>query len=217
MIAGRLSEEDIIGLTAKTIYRFVGSNPVYRKFLPYYGRRRSKKKRGQSTPRPSWGKDISERSVGCENRTHLGHWERDCMLGESRRDNLLVHVDRKSRFSRLSPIRRVSSSLVRRETMNFLKLEGMKARSMTNDNGTEFKGRKSLPIPVYFCHPYTPQERGTVENTIGVMRRFYPKGSSLREMDIASMENWLNYRPVKVLNFRTPYEVYHKCRIRLLC
>ena len=88
--------------------------------------------------------------------------------------------------------------------------------SMTNDNGPEFKGNKPLSVPVYFCHPYTPQERGTVENTIGQVRRFFPKKSYLENMNVDEMESWLNHRPMKILNFKTPYEVYHKCKSKLI-
>ena len=93
---------------------------------------------------------------------------------------------------------------------------------MTNDRGKEFadhiKVSKRLKIPVYFCNPYSSFERGTNENRIGVLRQYFPKGTDLKWLKNVSLENILyeiNNRPMKCLDWRTPYEVFFDKEVAL--
>jgi len=125
---------------------------------------------------------IEHRSAGGNNRSRYGHWERDTMFGEDRRNSVLVLADRKSRYLRLGKLSRRTSSLTLKKTKELL--ANMPMRSMTNDRGREFMDHqqltKELKIPVFFCHPYSSSERGTVENRIGILRQYLAKGSNLK-------------------------------------
>ncbi len=164
---------------------------------------------------PGWWKSIDERPDDCTDRKRIGDWERDTMVGVNRKQALLVCTDRKSRYSKLALVNNLRSETVADATIKIINETKIPPLTMTNDNGPEFKCPDKLPIPVYYCHPYTPQERGTVENTIGIVRRFFPKRSDLKNMNLLDMENWLNHRPRKVLNYKTPFEVYYDVNVAL--
>ena len=160
LIAGRLRREKKVRVTFQTIYRFIKRNPFYKQYLLHGNRRRLKYKRnGPPTPRPIGWKGIEQTSQGCKNRSRLGHWERDTMIGKDRKNNLLVCVDRKSRLTKLSLLENFTLSEVSQKTLSLIKASNKKCLSMTNDNGIEFRCHQRLPFQVYYCHPYTPQER----------------------------------------------------------
>ena len=89
-------------------------------------------------------------------------------------------------------------------------------KTVTNDNGVEFQRdsilQNTIDIPIYFCNPSSPWERGTVENTNGLIRQFLCKGSSFDQLPpwtATAVEETLNYRPRKTLGYRTPHEIFH--------
>jgi IS30 family transposase len=155
---------------------------------------------------------IENRSPGANNRSRFGHWERDTMFGKDKRNSVLLIADRKSRFIKLGKLSRRTAQLTLQKTKELLRR--LPRKSMTNDRGKEFTDHeqltKDLGLPVYFCHPYTSSERGTAENRIGVIRQYLPKGSNLKTLKHKSLKiiEWeLNNRPMKCLDWRTPYEV----------
>lgn len=160
---------------------------------------------------------IQKRSAGATNRSRLGHWERDTMLGSSRKGGLLVITDRKSRFNRIAKLKRRFAPLVTKATIHLL--DGLTTRSITSDRGQEFSGHRELSaqakVPVFFCDPYSSYQRGTNENRIGVLRQYIPKGFDLRclsEKKIQKIETEINHRPMRCLDWKTPYEVFFKKR-----
>lgn len=216
IIAGRLKREGLLDISFQSLYRFIRDNPRYEKYLMHYRRKRFKYKRCKAVPRPGWWKSIKERPTEANMRTEVGHWERDCMLGINRKQGLLVCTDRKSRFTRVGCVHGLTSRNIADKTLELLgDTINKKVKTVTNDNGVEFKSPSLLPYPVYYCNPYTPQERGTVENTIGVIRRFYPKKTNVDDINLEGLEKWLNNRPRKVLDFKTPYEVYYEVDVAL--
>jgi len=215
LIAGRLRREKICKISHQTIYRYIRHNPIYEKYLLFYGRKRFKYKRQIGMAKPGWWKGIDQRPEACNERKRIGDWERDTMFGVNRKQALLVCTDRKSRYTKMGLINNLKAKTVAVETIRLIEETNKKYHTITNDNGVEFKCPQNLPVQVYYCHPYTPQERGTVENTIGVIRRFFPKKSNLDEMNINGMESWLNNRPRKVLDYKTPHEVYYGKRVAL--
>jgi len=114
-----------------------------------------------------------------------------------------------------------SSTYTTEETVKLL--GKLPVKSITNDRGKEFMDFKNLmkkvKSPVYFCHPRCPQERGSNENRIGLIRQYIPKGIDIKSISskkIKSIERRLNTRPMKCLNWKTPYEVFYNKNIRLV-
>jgi transposase, IS30 family len=215
LIAGRLKRQGKCNLTHQTIYRFIKQNPVYERYLHFYGRRRFEYKRRKDLPRPGWWVSIEKRPDVCVRRERIGDWERDTLIGRKRKNALLVCTDRKSRFTKVAFIEKLNSEIISNKTMELIRETSRAALTLTNDNGSEFKAPNKLPIPVYYCHPGSPQERGTVENTIGIIRRFFPKKSDLLNINTTALENWLNHRPRKVLDYKTSHEVYYEKEVAM--
>ena len=125
-------------------------------------------------------------------------------------------IPRKSRLVRISKLKRKGYKDVKRSVIRTLGGLRKPCRlSITYDNGTENREHESinkvLGTESYFCRPYRSWEKGTVENTIGLIRRFIPKGTNLKMVSrpqIRDIENLLNNRPRKCLNYKTPGEVY---------
>lgn len=159
---------------------------------------------------------IRERPESVSKRQEPGHWETDLLVGRGRAA-LQVSVERLSRYSRLSRLPNKTARQARGALRTTLRsLPPALRRSITYDNGSEnaehHKLNADLGLRSWFCEPYHSWEKGQVENTNGLIRRFIPKRSNLAEItpgQIAGIEAWLNNRPRKVLNFKTPSEVFH--------
>ena len=140
---------------------------------------------------------------------------RDLVVGPGEA-GLQVLVERQTRYSRLRKIPRKTAGDSRAALTRLMEsLPPALRRSVTYDNGPENAEHRvlneDLGLCSYFCEPYHSWEKGTVENTNGLIRRFIPKGTPLASLPdgwIVQIEDWLNDRPRKVLNFRTPREVF---------
>lgn len=161
-------------------------------------------------------KCITERPPGAENRSRLGHWEGDTVEGSHKASHVVTMVDRKSRFTLIGKAKDKSAATINTVITSLLeRLPQCLRRTTTLDNGTEFSGFKQLEqnlnMAIYFAHPYSPWERGTNEQTNGLLRMFLPKGTDFRyvsDVQLARIETMLNNRPRKCLNYRTPAEVF---------
>ena len=166
---------------------------------------------------------IDDRPAAANERTELGHWERDCVVGSPGGAALLTMVERKSRFSRVRRVARLNSDQVADATVDALREHKALTQSLTNDNGQEF-GRdelleKRLGVPIYFCEPSAPWQRGSVENFNGLVRQFVRKGTQINTLSPempAALEDTLNHRPRKTSGFRTPHEVFRKTETELM-
>lgn len=218
-IAGRLRRENVAAISYETIYQH-----VYRDFRSggtlFVHLRFSHRQRKPRFPRKNKDRrgiiqgavSIENRPAGANNRSRHGHWERDTMLGSNRQTAVLTVVERKSRLVKLEKLNRKTAKATEEATIRALK--GQKCLSITNDRGQEFSDHKRiskrLGVDVYFCHPYTSSERGTCENRIGVIRQYLPKGKDLKYLKtktLKKIEESLNNRPMKCLDWKTPYEV----------
>ena len=149
-------------------------------------------------------------------RKRIGDWEGDTVEGKGHQGRLLTLVDRKSRFTSALKVNSKYSSEVVGAIKRVLKtLEPTARRTLTLDNGTEFSRFKdiesSLGTRVYFAHPYSSWERGTNENTNGLLRQYFPKDTDFTKIStqqLASAVIQLNNRPRKCLNWRTPNEAF---------
>lgn len=159
---------------------------------------------------------ISERPKETEDRTIPGHWEGDLMMGKGKDSALGTLVERTTRTTILVPLRQKGALAVRKAfTKETKKLPAQMKLSLTYDRGREMSEHelftKETRIQVYFADPYSPWQRGTNENTNGLLRRYFPKGtdfSKLTRKEIKRVQDLLNGRPRKVLDWYTPFEVF---------
>ena len=161
---------------------------------------------------------IEERPEEAKDRTIAGHWEGDLMMGKLNQSALGTLVERKTRLTLLVRLPKKDSQTVREAfAEKFNHLPKRFKRSLTYDQGTEMAEHKKFTqetqIQVYFAHPRSPWERGTSENTNALIRDFFPRGtdfSKVPESRLLEVQDLLNDRPRKVLNWRTPNEIFSK-------
>ena len=165
----------------------------------------SYEKRGQIPNRTS----IEERPQVVMERSRLGDWEADTIIGKGKKGAIVTLVDRKSRYLRMGLVSQRTKEAVKEMIISLL--AGYPVHTITCDNGKEFAGHediaKALGARIYFAHPYASWERGTNENTNGLIRQYIPKStdfSALGKTDIMFAENRLNTRPRKCLSFNSP-------------
>jgi len=200
-----------------TIYRLIDQDKasggdLYRE-LPRFGKARWKggKRKASRSLIPD-RKDITERPAIIEQRKRLGDWEGDTVYGQDA--HLVTLVDRMSRLTMIGKVESKSSEIVANKMIEMLnQVPGV--RSITLDNGGEFAMHglvsKAINAEVYFAKPYASYQRGTNENTNGIIRRTWPKKMALghlTEEDISNMEFMINSMPRKVLGGLTPLEVH---------
>lgn len=216
-ISNRLRIEGHDTISPESIYKLIDADrksggELWRLLRRSNRRRRrrfpSEDRRGQIQN----ARSISERPGKANKRKKLGHWERDTMLGGDRKACVLVITDRKSRFNKFRKLNRRFSLKVTKETITALK--GLPIKSITNDRGQEFsdheKCSKKLKVKIYFCDAYSSYQRGTNENRIGILRQYLPKKmdlTTLSNRELKKIEFEINNRPMKCLDWRTPYEV----------
>lgn len=158
---------------------------------------------------------ISERPGEIEARTEFGHWESDSIVSRASREALNVLVERKSRFTQITRLQQMTSSSTRDViTQRLSRFSEQLRKSLTYDNGSENyqheQINQTLGTLSYFCAPYHSWEKGLVENTNGLIRRFIPKKTDLAgisDQELARIEKLLNTRPRKCLGYQTPAEV----------
>ena len=159
---------------------------------------------------------ISKRPTEVDDRIIPGHWESDLIIGKNRKTAIGTIVERTTRFTIIVPLKNRTAKEVRKAFARELKKFPKElTKSLTHDNGLEMAQHKMFPkqtdIQVFFCHPYASWERGTNENTNGLIRDFWPKGTDFTQLSkyqIKKVQKLLNERPRKVLNWKTPAEVF---------
>lgn len=216
------SPEQIVGrdklnVSVPTIYRAFKSGLLSQKIKIHlrrkgkpYRQRGVQERRGRLTECLS----IEQRPVEVLERGRVGDWELDTVLGKQGTGGMVTSVDRKSRFLLAGKIKTKAAEEVT-AVLNST-LAGKPVHTLTTDNGKEFAGHKTvsatLGVPMYFAHPHSPWERGTNENTNGLLREFLPKGLDFRKVsdeDILRAVDLINNRPRKCLCFKTPAEVFY--------
>jgi len=211
-------------VSASTIYRWIEQQGENRQhwleFLRRRGRRPYKARENTSVGAP-----IADRPQVIEDRARIGDFEGDLVLGKQGTGGLQTLVDRNSRFTILMKVVRKEAAYVYRKTRDRLNdLPDDKRHSVTYDNGGEFAKcpglEQSAGVEVYYAEPGCPYQRGTNENTNGLARQFFPKGTDFQTVthaEVRDAENLLNHRPRAVLGYRTPYEVFNGTDEELCC
>jgi IS30 family transposase len=152
---------------------------------------------------------IEERPEEAETRERIGDWEADTIIGKGKNGAVVTLVDRKSRFLRMGLVERRTKEAVKEKIIHLL--SSYPVHTLTFDNGKEFAAHEeiaeALNANIYFAHPYASWERGTNENTNGLIRQYIPKGTDITKLtseDMRFIENRLNYRPRKCIEFEQP-------------
>lgn len=189
------------------------------KLLPYHHhKRRENRKFGKNRVRIKDQVNISQRPKHVELRLEVGHWEGDLMIGIGQKSAIGTIVERKTRYTFIVKIENRKSITVTQQFAHILNtLPQYIRKTMTYDNGLEMANHKWLAeitgMDIFFANPYSSWERGTNENTNGLIRRFFPKGTDFNKISMKQLKQAqysLNNRPRKILAYRTPNEIMNQ-------
>jgi len=224
-IAGRLKQQKAtVTISQESIYRFIyaqmrrTNDGAWRNYLPHRkGKRGRQARRQRSSDDLIKGRvSITLRPQAIDQRRTFGHWEGDLMAFAIPGQTILVAHERKSRLilGARQP-GKAPQSVAEQLCAWFQPLDPRLRRTITFDNGTEFARHllltDALAIRTFFCDPYSPWQKGAVENAIGRLRRCLPRKTDLDTLDHALLEAWIaayNNTPRKCLHFRSPAEVF---------
>ncbi len=206
-------------ISYEAIYQFVYAST--RELIPFLPRRHSKRRKKDFPRKPKklpipQRIFINERPHEINSRRQFGHWEADSMVSRASKTSLHVLLERQSRLLKITKIPANNSKYVQAAILHRLTHQPSEMRrSITYDNGSENIHHATinhyLKTKSYFCNPYHSWEKGSVENAIGIIRRFIPKKTNLQLIpatEISRLENLINNRPRKCLNYHTPNEVF---------
>ena len=219
-ISGRMKREGLESVSHECIYQMVWKDKrdggsLYKGLRhrgKYYCRRKNKKSRRGMIPNRV---DIDKRPPEVELKNRIGDWELDTVIGKGQKEAIVTLVDRYSKLTRLLRVSDRTAKTVTEAVIKLLKSPRYPVLTLTADNGKEFTNHetisKALKAKFYFSKPYHSWERGLNEHTNGLLRQFAPKScnfSSLSDQQVNFFEFLLNNRPRRVLNFKTPHEVF---------
>lgn len=218
-ISGYLKKHNLATLSHERIYQYIYADQAQggewhthlrcrKKRRKRYG---SPSRRGQIPNR----KSIEQRPPIVDEKSRLGDWEADTIIGKAHHQALVSLTERKSKLILLAKVERKTEALVKSAMVDLLKPLADKVHTITSDNGKEFAAHqeiaKAIGADFYFAHPYASWERGVNENSNGLVRQYFPKGSdfsAITQAEIDLVMARLNHRPRKTLGYQTPNEVF---------
>lgn len=218
-IAGRLRADQELAISHETIYRYLWADKrqggqLYRHLRGARKQRRKRYGRYDSRGRVAGKRPITARPAVVETRAQLGHWEVDTVVGPGR-PCILSLVERKTGYVVIGQLRARTTAAVNRRATELIRAQRHPVRTITADNGTEFHDyptiERATGTRFYFATPHHAWERGTNENTNGLVRQYLPKRQSmahLTQYDCNRIAAKLNRRPRKRLGYHTPEECY---------
>jgi transposase, IS30 family len=210
-------------ISHETIYRWIyldasqGGN-LHTHLRRRHPRRRSQKRYGSGRRFIPGRISIDQRPAIVETRERFGDWEGDTLEGAKGKGALATHVERRSRYLIAAKlVDKKAATMNAQSITSFLKLPTSRRKTLTVDNGKEFSQFKELEqetgLKVYFADPYAAWQRGTNENTNGLLRFYFPKGTNFHavpEEELEQIIGKVNHRPRKCLNYQTPHDVFFK-------
>lgn len=210
----------------EAIYQFIYDTKIrkHENLVPFLARAHWKRQRKghRHTHRDShiYGRiSVRDRPQRINSRKQFGHWETDLVISRRSPVSLSILVERKSHLTKLTRVKHHTPQEKRKAIIRSLRgVPQHLRRSITYDNGHEnlhhLLVNKVLGTKSFFCEPYHSWEKGTVENTVGLVRRVFPKRTDfalITNRQIKCLERRLNARPRKCLHFKTPNEVFSRC------
>jgi len=220
-VSGWLKLQDLLSISYETIYIYLWRDKARGGDLWTHLRQATKKRRKRYRSHDSRGKlagkrHISERPAEVESRKTIGHWEIDTVKGDSQAMHSVVTiVERKTGYLVMGKLTRHCAAETTARSIELINPHRGKVVTITSDNGSEFHGYKDIETATgtefYFATPHHSWERGTNENTNGLIRQYLPKRKSMAHVtqtDLDAIATKLNSRPRKRLGFRTPEECY---------
>lgn len=219
-IAGVLGLQGRFSISHESIYRYIWKDKRLGGDLYTHLRGASKQRRKRHGSNDSRGRlrgksPIEERPAVVEERSRIGDWEIDTVFG-SGKEAILTLVERKSGFVQIGLLKDRTVIETNARMCKLITRFPKRFLTITSDNGTEFNGYKEIEsskgIPFYFAQPYHSWERGTNENTNGLIRQYLPKGSSFKDLTQSqcnAIASKLNNRPRKRHGYATPENVFH--------
>ena len=220
-ISNTLKRFALFSISHETIYQYLlydkkkgGSLYKHLRFVPK--RRRKRYNSHDSRGRLDGKRYISDRPKYINNRSEIGHWEGDTVIGRDRRHCIVTLVERKTGFVIIKKITARTAEQVTAACIQAIKEHRRMFKTITFDNGTEFHSYKEIEaktsVKCYFAAPYHSWERGTNENTNGLIRQYLPKRSCMKgitQADCDQIAYRLNTRPRKRHCYKTPEELYY--------
>ena len=219
------ADDPLKWISHETIYKYIYATPkgMLRKIFVHHLRRKRRSRKDRSQAHEQRGRiidavPISDRPEEINDRSVPGHWEGDLIIGKNHKSALGTLVERKTRLLILVPLKGKDAKTVRESFADIFKeIEPDMRLSMTYDRGLEMAEHKELTeqtgVKVYFADPYSPWQRGTNENTNGLIRQYFPKGTDFTKVTIEQIklaQHRLNNRPRKVLGWSTPLKEFKK-------
>jgi len=225
-ISGKLKLEypndPIMSISHESIYRYIYTRPqasLNKKLIQLLVRKKtrrrpSKKRRGTGSKIINQV-SIDNRPKHIDLRNEIGHWEGDLIIGKNHKSAIGTIVERKSRYTIIIKLKsKKSDEVAKMFSKKLNQLNPLFKKTMTYDNGIEMAKHEKITqktgIKIYFAHPYSSWERGTNENTNGLIRRYFPKGTDFNKIDekkLMKIQEKLNNRPRKIIGYKTPKEL----------
>lgn len=227
-ISGRLKRQGI-DISHETIYKYIWKNKhqggVIYKELRHHGKKYNKRSKGTAGRGCIPGRiDIDERPSIVEEKSRLGDWELDTIIGAGQSGAIVSMVERNSKLSKLVKISHKTAENVEQALIERLSPVREFVHTLTSDNGKEFSNHQRVSFELdagfYFAKPYHSWERGLNEHTNGLVRQYLPKAKrfdTISKADLEKIEVLLNNRPRKVLYFETPLEVFSRLTAKPSC
>ena len=214
--------DPIMSISHEAIYRHIYLTPqgaLNKKLIKLLVRKKNrrrpikKKRGGGSKIRNQVSIDLRPKHI--ELREEIGHWEGDLIIGAGQKSAIGTIVERKSRYTLIIKLKaRNAKEIAKMFSKKINQLNPIFKKTMTYDNGMEMARHETITkktgVKIYFAHPYSSWERGTNENTNGLIRRYFPKGTDfnkISEKKLLNVQDKLNYRPRKIIAYKTPKQV----------
>ena len=220
-ISGWLEKEGALSISHETIYRYVwadraGGGSLHRHLRCAGKKRRKRYGRYDSRGRLASKRAIAERPAWVERRQVVGHWEIDTVMGVGNTHCVVTLVERATGVTLIGKLRARTAQELNQRTIALIRRYPGRFRTITADNGTEFHSYREIEratgVKFYFATPHHAWERGTNENTNGLVRQYLPKRTSMARVsqrDCNRIARKLNTRPRKRYSYDTPEERFH--------
>ncbi len=222
-ISGRMKKNGLNAVSHERIYQHIWQDKSEGGFLYKFLRHHGKKYNKRSGKNSGRGLiphrvDISQRPAIVEEKSRIGDWETDTIIGKNHKGAIVSMVDRASKYTKLKLVKSKHADIVADAIIDKLSPIKKLVKTLTMDNGKEFSDHRrittELDAQVYFATPYHSWERGLNEHTNGLVRQYLPKNTSFDTItaeEVQKIEDLLNSRPRKVLNFMSPLEYFTNC------